>query len=201
MSAAATRNTNPTQSALHEAGHALIALLEGREDVSASIGVQPVASFSPPVDDGPEAVRSDLRIVVAGIVAEQVIKPGRGPAFLDDDVYLTDVEIAFEVALRERAKARGDELDENGAVVVVEHDHAAAARLAGIVNPDDVDGEVGLAVELVERTLTVHEDVLRRIAEHLDQWRVATYPDLLRIRGGGDDNEPREHDAARGPLP
>lgn len=162
--------------AVHEAGHAVIATLEGRKAAATINVLAPLASFTE--GDGLEdALRADLRITVAGKVAEGVLDAA--PAWHDDpaaeeSIYPTARELEFHkkvVGLAEGQPPRP----------VEKSDDEIAAEIAAQLNPADPDAEIALAEELAWRTLVVHRRRLARIAERLEEWRVLTHDAILEL--------------------
>jgi hypothetical protein len=157
----------------HEAGHLLVAVISGRT-AGASVNVFAPACGYSPGDGTPESMRADLRITVAGPIAETMAPDEPAlPDLSPDSIYPTSVEVQQDVRLVAEI--------ENGDREPVKTDEQYADELARKINPDDPAGEIRLARELASRKLTIHARKLAVIAERLAAFGVLTGGDVAEI--------------------
>ncbi len=185
-----------TRLAYHEAGHVVVSLAVGRRVQIVTIDplVTGRFAFAAPVsgDGSPESLRHDLRIFVAGDLAEGMARPdpGMGVVFQTDpddpdSIYMSPLEANLAAQLERAITKRPQQQDPDPGVSrppLYDSDAEAVETIARQLDPDDPASEILLATELAGRALVVHTPLLRDLAHALLAWRTLDEATILAIR-------------------
>ena len=168
MSDARVRN------AFHEAGHAVVALAEGRRVGAISIngGLAGAALCGYSDGDGTiDALRAELRITVAGRIGEERAADANltapvPTAQTDADIYYSPSELRLYDRVVEIAAERSPDDPEPRNL----NDDEYAAQLALDINPRNVAAEIAVARAFAWRTLALRSTLHDDIAAAVLQW-------------------------------